>query len=94
MSLLSIELLQYYCPQEIFETEKLFRLLVSSLCPSIFGMDLVKAGILLALFAGTQHNYEMIDRRSDINVLVVGDPGLGKSQMLKMVSEVAPRGNK
>ena len=76
------------------ETEHLFRLLVASVCPSIFGMEPVKAGILLTLFGGAHHSSEMLERRSDINILLVGDPGLGKSQILKMVSEVAPRGKK
>ncbi|CAG7726014.1 unnamed protein product [Allacma fusca] len=82
----------YYAVKEIFESEKLFRLLVASVCPGIYGMELVKAGILLSLFGGTWDENETIPRRPDINILVVGDPGLGKSQLLKIVVDVAPRG--
>lgn len=59
-----------------------------SLCPKIFGHEIVKAGLILALFGGTKNN----GIRSDSHVLIVGDPGLGKSQLLKACSNVAPRG--
>ncbi|XP_059471137.1 DNA helicase MCM8 [Neocloeon triangulifer] len=68
----------------------LFRLMVNSLCPSIYGHEMVKAGLLLALIGGTPR--EPSSGRSDVHVLVVGDPGLGKSQMLHAVTSIAPRG--
>ncbi|CAN0009830.1 unnamed protein product, partial [Phaeothamnion confervicola] len=67
-----------------------FELLVSSLCPGIYGHEVVKAGLLLGLFGGT-HRETDVPTRSDIHVLIVGDPGLGKSQMLQATSQVAPR---
>jgi DNA helicase MCM8 len=52
-------------------------------------------GLVLALFGGTQRDEgesgSDVPVRSDAHVLVVGDPGLGKSQMLQAVSAVAPR---
>lgn len=78
-----------------------FRLLVNSLCPPIFGHDLVKAGLVLGLLGGRRRsaNNSEIHIRSDphgilnlITVLVVGDPGLGKSQMLSATVKIAPRG--
>ncbi|KAL1915308.1 uncharacterized protein VTP21DRAFT_6766 [Calcarisporiella thermophila] len=84
-----------YAIQEIFQEEEKFKLIVNSLCPSIFGHELVKAGILLALFGG-RRQYEgdknRVAIRGDPHVLVVGDPGLGKSQMLSATVSVAPRG--
>lgn len=59
------------------------------MCPSIYGHELVKAGLLLSLFGGSSPNSEV---REDIHVLLVGDPGLGKSQMLIACSRIAPRG--
>lgn len=79
----------YYAIQEIHSQADLFRLLVNSLCPTIYGHEMVKAGLLLALFGGTLHH---TDGRSDPHVLVVGDPGLGKSQMLQACASIAPRG--
>lgn len=58
-----------------------------SLCPTIYGSELVKAGLVLALFGGVRKVASTPDRvptRGDIHVLVVGDPGLGKSQLLQV----------
>lgn len=80
----------YYAIQEIHGEPALFRLLVNSLCPSIFGHEVVKAGLLLGLAGGANHPGR--DSRCDPHILVVGDPGLGKSQMLQACASVAPRG--
>lgn len=61
---------------------------MQSLCPTIYGNELIKAGLLLALFGGTSNAHS----RSHSHVLMVGDPGLGKSQMLKACTNIAPRG--
>ncbi|MFX1282347.1 MAG: LAGLIDADG family homing endonuclease [Promethearchaeota archaeon] len=63
-----------------------------SLAPSIYGHDLVKEAIASLLFGGTAK--EMPDGmklRGESNILIVGDPGTGKSQILKFVSQLAPR---
>uniref|UniRef100_A0A8C8G4X1 Minichromosome maintenance 8 n=1 Tax=Oncorhynchus tshawytscha TaxID=74940 RepID=A0A8C8G4X1_ONCTS len=55
----------------------------------------LKAGLSLALFGGSQKHADDKNRipiRGDPHILVVGDPGLGKSQMLQAVCNVAPRG--
>ncbi|XP_034239092.1 DNA helicase MCM8-like, partial [Thrips palmi] len=80
----------YYAIQEIHSEPSLFRLLVNSLCPTIFGHEVVKAGLLLGLAGGS--HYSGRDSRCDAHILVVGDPGLGKSQMLQACASVAPRG--
>ena len=76
--------------------EDLFRRLVANVCPSIFGLELVKAGLLLAMFGGTveseKEKLHGFTIRPDISVLIVGDPGMGKSQLLKHVSDITPRG--
>ncbi|KAH6825683.1 minichromosome maintenance 8 [Perilla frutescens var. hirtella] len=72
-----------------------FRQILQSICPSIFGHELVKAGITLALFGGVRkHSMDQnkVPVRGDIHVIVVGDPGLGKSQLLKAAASVSPRG--
>ncbi|XP_044595066.1 DNA helicase MCM8-like isoform X2 [Cotesia glomerata] len=65
-----------------------FPLLVRSLCPAIYGHEMIKAGLLLSLFGGTANE----SSRDDIHVLMVGDPGLGKSQMLQACARIASKG--
>ncbi|KAJ1926821.1 hypothetical protein FBU59_007280, partial [Linderina macrospora] len=81
--------------RDIHQQPGLFRLLINSFSPGIFGHELVKAGIMLALFgarARSDGDRGSLRIRSDSHVLVVGDPGLGKSQMLTAVGQIAPRG--
>ncbi|GAB1601268.1 DNA helicase MCM8 [Argonauta hians] len=85
---------ELYAIQEIHSETQLFRLLVGSLCSSICGHEMVKAGLVLGLFGGSQrfaNNKDCVAIRGDPHILMVGDPGLGKSQMLQAVSNIAPR---
>ncbi|CAG8710845.1 25666_t:CDS:10, partial [Dentiscutata erythropus] len=73
----------------------LYQNLAQSLAPSIYGLDDIKKGILLQLFGGTCKKLERSGSphyRGDVNVLLVGDPGTAKSQMLQYVHKIAPRG--
>ena len=74
----------------------LLQLLSHSLCPPIFGHEVVKAGLILGLFGGTHRGVtdpqQAVGSRADVHVLVVGDPGMGKSQMLTATAALAPRG--
>ncbi|CAJ1066760.1 DNA helicase MCM8%2C partial [Xyrichtys novacula] len=85
---------ELYAIQEIQSQPDLLRLIVHSLCPAIYGHLLVKAALALALFGGRQKNTDKnsVPVRGDPHILMVGDPGLGKSQMLQAVCNVAPRG--
>lgn len=72
---------------------KLFDNIIASISPTIYGMDEVKSAIALQLFGGC--NKEMDDGtviRGDMHVLLVGDPGVAKSQVLRYMSSLAPRG--
>jgi replicative DNA helicase Mcm len=69
------------------------RKLIMSLAPSIYGYEDVKEGILYLLFGGTAKQLpDGINIRGDENVLLIGDPGTAKSQLLQYVSRIAPRG--
>jgi DNA helicase MCM8 len=72
-----------------------FDLLVRSVCPSIIGHHQVKAGLLLCLLGGTPPSSQSLDRgnsiRSNSHILIVGDPGMGKSQMLLAANQLAAR---
>ncbi|XP_052800629.1 DNA helicase MCM8-like isoform X2 [Mya arenaria] len=85
---------ELYGIEMIQSEENLFRLLVGSVCPSIYGHELVKAGLVLGLFGGTHrftNDKNRIPVRGDPHLLIVGDPGLGKSQMLQATANIAPR---
>ena len=78
--------------KELSRRDDIYELLARSLAPSIWELDDVKKGILLQLFGGTN---KTIARgggaggpryRGDINVLLVGDPGTAKSQILSVSS--------
>ncbi len=67
--------------------------IVLSLAPTIKGMEEEKEAIGLQLFGGVEKRQpDGIRIRGDIHVLLVGDPGTAKSQLLRYIAEVAPRG--
>ncbi len=67
--------------------------IIESIAPSIYGYDDVKEAIMLLLFSGVPKiTYEGVPIRGDVHVLLLGDPGTAKSQMLKYVSKISPRG--
>ncbi|KEG14009.1 putative DNA replication licensing factor, putative,minichromosome maintenance protein-like protein [Trypanosoma grayi] len=65
-----------------------FARLCASFAPSIFGLQHVKEAIVLAVIGGTELKMRT---RSNIHLLMVGDPGLGKSQLLRAACGIAPR---
>jgi len=72
--------------------EHLITNLRESIAPSIFGCNEIKEAVLLQLFGSDRINVQGSLKRGDIHILLVGDAGLGKSQILKFVSDIAPRG--
>ena len=65
---------------------------INSIAPSIFGHKHVKMAIALSLFGGVPKNINDKHKiRGDINVLLLGDPGTAKSQILKYAEKTAPR---
>jgi len=70
-----------------------YQRLIKSIAPAILGHEAVKEAILLLLVGGPQTILpDGTKLRGDINVFVVGDPGVAKSEMLKFAAQVAPRG--
>ena len=71
----------------------MYEYLAKSIAPEIYGHLNVKKALLLLLIGGVSK--EMGDGmkiRGDINVCLMGDPGVAKSQLLKYITKVAPRG--
>jgi len=69
------------------------RTLSCSIAPEIYGHEDIKRALLLQLVSGcTRVLPDGMRIRGDINICLMGDPGVAKSQLLKHVASVAPRG--
>ena len=79
--------------KELAKDPFIHRKLIASLAPSIYGYGDLKEAVLYLLFGGVSKRLpDGVTIRSEINVLLVGDPGTAKSQLLQYVSRTAPRG--
>lgn len=70
----------------------IYDVLSRSIAPSIWGHMDVKRGLLLQLVGGVHKNLGRSNLRGDINILLAGDPGIAKSQLLGFVHSVSERG--
>lgn len=79
--------------QNLDHTRDVYGQLASSIAPQIYGHNDVKKALLLQMVGGvTRQMADGMKIRGDINVCLMGDPGVAKSQLLKHISVVAPRG--
>ncbi len=63
-----------------------------SIAPSIYGLDVIKKALVLQLFGGVRKLMKDGTRiRGDIHILMVGDPGTAKSQLLRYMTLISPR---
>lgn len=78
---------------ELKQDPTLYNKLSQSIAPEIYGHADVKKALLLLLVGGvTKTMGDGMKIRGDLNVCLMGDPGVAKSQLLKYISKVAPRG--
>uniref|UniRef100_H2SYP6 DNA replication licensing factor MCM5 n=1 Tax=Takifugu rubripes TaxID=31033 RepID=H2SYP6_TAKRU len=74
-------------------TPDIYTSLASSMAPSIYGSNDLKKAIICLLFGGSRKRLpDGLTRRGDINLLMLGDPGTAKSQLLKFVERCSPIG--
>ncbi len=86
--------------EDIEEVKKLsndpliYERIVGSIAPSIYGYPNIKEAIALQLFGGTQgkEKPDGMHIRPDIHILLIGDPGTAKSQLLQYVEGLSPKG--
>ncbi len=78
---------------ELTRDPALYSRLAMSIAPEIYGHEDVKKALLLLLVGGsTKETQDGLKIRGDLNVCLMGDPGVAKSQLLKFISKIAPRG--
>jgi replicative DNA helicase Mcm len=79
--------------KELASRSDIYDLFSESIAPSIFGMSRVKESLMLQLFGGVARlNPDGTRNRGDIHILLMGDPGVAKSQLLDYMSKISPRG--
>lgn len=78
---------------QVATSEDPIGVLSASIAPEIFGHEDIKRALLLQLVGGcTRKLPDGMRIRGDINICLMGDPGVAKSQLLKHVASIAPRG--
>lgn len=82
---LTVEELQQVAENDFYEK------LASSIAPEIFGHEDVKKALLLLLVGGVDRSPKGMKIRGSINICLMGDPGVAKSQLLGFIDRLAPR---
>ncbi|OYR41034.1 LAGLIDADG family homing endonuclease [Halorubrum sp. Eb13] len=77
---------------ELSNRDDIYEAMVGSIAPAIYGYEEEKLAMILQLFSGvTKHLPDGSRIRGDLHMLLIGDPGTGKSQMISYVENIAPR---
>ncbi|XP_061709388.1 DNA replication licensing factor Mcm7 [Cydia pomonella] len=71
--------------------EQLYARMARSLAPEIYGHEDVKKALLLLLVGGVDRRPNGMKIRGNINICLMGDPGVAKSQLLNYIDRLAPR---
>ena len=78
---------------ELSRQPRIVTSLANSIAPEIFGMEEVKKALLLQMVGGSMLTMpDGMRIRGDLNLALIGDPGVAKSQLLKYVAHITPRG--
>jgi replicative DNA helicase Mcm len=78
--------------KELAKDPLIRRKIIASIAPAIHGLWDIKEAIALLLFGGVPKVLpDGTKIRGDIHVLIIGDPGTAKSQLLQYVARIAPR---
>jgi len=79
--------------REFADSSDAFERIIASISPTIYGYDQEKEALALQLFGGVQKTMDDGTRiRGDIHIALIGDPGTAKSQILRYMAQLAPRG--
>ncbi|KAJ4457490.1 putative DNA replication licensing factor MCM7 [Paratrimastix pyriformis] len=72
-------------------TASVYARLAHAIAPEIYGHEDVKKALLLLMVGGPTRTLSDIIIRGDLNICLMGDPGVAKSQLLKQITRIAPR---
>ena len=80
---------------ELSKKEDIYELLCNSIAPEVYGYETIKKGLILQLFEGNRPSNDTFKTshmdRWTIHTLLIGDPGIGKSQLIQSVKQRAPK---
>ena len=88
------EEVRFFNFRELSTKPDVYERLARAIAPSIYENEDIKKGILLQLFGGSKKDLSATGRgrfRTEINILLCGDPGTSKSQLLQYVYNLVPR---
>jgi DNA replication licensing factor MCM7 len=78
--------------EQLVNSPKVYSRLAASIAPEIYGHEDVKKALLLMLVgASHKETADGLKVRGDLNICLMGDPGVAKSQLLKHITKIAPR---
>ncbi|KAI5189711.1 DNA replication licensing factor MCM2 [Nematocida minor] len=78
--------------RRLSKLENIHNIIIQSIAPSIHGHYPAKRAMALSVFGGVpKHSSNNHKVRGDINVLLLGDPGMAKSQLLKYIQSISHR---
>jgi replicative DNA helicase Mcm len=79
--------------RELAKNPNVIELIRDSISPTIYGLPMEKEALALQLFGGVpKHMPDGTRIRGDIHLMVIGDPGTAKSQLLRYMADITPRG--
>lgn len=79
--------------EELSKEEDIFHKIVKSIAPDVYGYENIKEGLVLQMFEGDRPrdgNIKNKDRHL-IHILLIGDPGIGKSKLIESIYENSPK---
>lgn len=77
--------------EEIAASPDVFEYVTNSVAPSIYGNEEAKLAVALQMFGGVSRTVHGNRKRGEIHIMFIGDPGVGKSQILESGRSLAPR---
>ena len=79
--------------KEIAQRPALWKDFTESIAPSIYGHERIKEALILQMMGGVRKiRDDGVITRGDMHVMLIGDPGSGKSILLKRISKISPKG--